>query len=75
MNMMILILKQENKEKFPKIIKSIEHRLYTIKVLIRKDNIVNQEMVYLATYIMEGQFTYLGTEASEETQPKPLQES
>lgn len=46
-----------------------------MKLLIGKDNILKQDMLYLAKDIMEGQFSELENERSEETQPKPIQES
>ncbi|KAK1397074.1 hypothetical protein POM88_006937 [Heracleum sosnowskyi] len=63
------------KVQFPQILKSIENKEYTIKLLIREENIREKSKLYRAKDIMEGPYMEEYDNLTEETHIKPIQES
>uniref|UniRef100_A0A165YUZ5 Replication protein A 70 kDa DNA-binding subunit B/D first OB fold domain-containing protein n=1 Tax=Daucus carota subsp. sativus TaxID=79200 RepID=A0A165YUZ5_DAUCS len=62
-------------EAFPEIIKSLEKNLYTVKILITIHNITGRNKVYTVKDMVPGHIVKTEASESEDTTPKPVQES
>uniref|UniRef100_A0A166I8N2 Replication factor A C-terminal domain-containing protein n=1 Tax=Daucus carota subsp. sativus TaxID=79200 RepID=A0A166I8N2_DAUCS len=62
-------------EVFPDIIKSLEKKLYTVKIMITIHNITGRNKVYTVKDMVPGHILKTEASESEDTTPKPVQES
>ncbi|WOG86080.1 hypothetical protein DCAR_0205277 [Daucus carota subsp. sativus] len=62
-------------EVFPEIIKSLEKRLYTVKILITIHNITGRDKVYTVKDMVAGHNIKTEASDSQDTTPKPVQDS
>lgn len=61
--------------RFPPTLKTIENKEFTVKILIREENVKDRSKLYVAKDIMEGIYVYGNDSDSEHTNFKPAQES